>query len=92
MKIKNLHVVQLMGGLSDVTSENPITLIQETCRKLHANGTYLTSMATVDDQTLRDTLLYHTAMGQRVIELWQQCQMALFGIGALNAGRCWRRI
>ena len=86
MKTSDLHVVQLMGGLSNVTSENPITLIQETCRKLSANGTYVTSTATVEDKKLRDTLLYHTAMGQRVLELWQQCHIALFGVGAIERG------
>ena len=86
MKTRDLHVVQLMGGLSDVTSENPITLIQETCRKLNATGTYVTATATVENKTLRDTLLYQTAMGQRVFELWEQCHIALFGIGAIEYG------
>ncbi len=75
-----------MGGLHDVTSENPITIIQETCRKLKANGTYLTSTATVENMDVRDSLLCHTTMGQRVSELWQQCRTALFGIGAIERG------
>ena len=86
MNAKNLHIVQLMGGLSDVSSENPITIIQETCRKLEANGTYVTAAATMQNKALRDSLLYNTSMGQRVMELWQQCKIALFGIGAIERG------
>lgn len=86
MNAKTLHIVQLMGGLSDVSSENPITIIQETCRKLEANGTYVTATATMQNKALRDSLLYNTSMGQRVMELWQQCNIALFGIGAIERG------
>lgn len=85
-KIDQLHLVQLMGGLLDVTSENPLTLLQETCRRLSATGTYLTSMATVENKEVRDALLRDTAMGQRIKELWQCCQIALFGIGAIERG------
>jgi dihydroxyacetone kinase-like protein len=86
MKTRNLHVVQLMGGLSDVTFENPFTIVQETCRKLNAKGTYVTSFATVESKELRDSLVYNTAVGQEMMELWGKCDRALFGIGAIEKG------
>jgi deoxyribonucleoside regulator len=86
MKTNNLHIVQLMGGLSDVTFENPFTIVQETCRKLNAKGTYFTSFATVENRDLRDSLLYNTSMGQQIMETWKICNKALFGIGAIEKG------
>jgi DNA-binding transcriptional regulator LsrR (DeoR family) len=86
MKTNNLHIVQLMGGLSDVTFENPFTIVQETCRKLNAKGTYFTSFATVDNKELRDSLVYNTSMGQQIMEMWKICNKALFGIGAIEKG------
>ena len=86
MKTNNLHIVQLMGGLSDVTFENPFTIVQETCRKLNAKGTYFTSFATVENRDLRDSLVYNTSMGQQIMETWKICNKALFGIGAIEKG------
>jgi DNA-binding transcriptional regulator LsrR (DeoR family) len=86
MKTNNLHIVQLMGGLADVTFENPFTIVQETCRKLNAKGTYFTSFATVENKELRDSLVYNTAMGQEIMELWKKCDKALFGVGAIEKG------
>ncbi len=86
MKTKNLHIVQLMGGLADVNYTNPFTIVQETCRKLNANGTYMTSYAIVESKELRESIFYNTATGHRVIKLWEQCKEALFGIGAIERG------
>ena len=86
MKTKGLHVVQLMGGLSDVTYRNPFTIVQETCRKLHAEGTYFTAFAVVENEELRDSIVYNTKMGEQVREQWDRCSMALFGVGPINRG------
>ncbi|MCF7929006.1 MAG: helix-turn-helix domain-containing protein [Spirochaetales bacterium] len=82
----DLHVVQLMGGLSTVSFDNPFTIVQETCRKLNAQGTYFTSFATVENQEVLSSLVYNTPMGRQVFELWKECTMALFGVGTIEHG------
>jgi DNA-binding transcriptional regulator LsrR (DeoR family) len=86
MRTKGVHVVQLMGGLADVTYRNPFTIVQETCRKLHAEGTYFTSCAVVENEELKDSIVYKTKMGQQVRERWDKCDMALFGVGPIETG------
>jgi len=85
MRTKNLHVVQLMGGLSNVNEQNPFTIIQETCRKLGAQGTYLSSLALVENEEMRD-LIYNSSMGYQIMEMWRRCQKAIFGVGAIYKG------
>jgi len=86
MRTKGLHVVQLMGGLADVTYKNPFTIVQETCRKLHAKGTYFTSFAVVENREIRDSIVHNSKMGQQVKERWDRCDEALFGVGPINTG------
>jgi len=86
MRTKGLHVVQLMGGLADVTYKNPFTIVQETCRKLHAKGTYFTSFAVMENREMRDSIVHNSKMGQQVKEQWDKCDEALFGVGSINTG------
>jgi deoxyribonucleoside regulator len=86
LKTKGLHIVQLMGGLSDVNFNNPFTIVQETCRKLHATGTYMSSYAAVANKEVRDSLLHNSPMGIRIVELWKKCKEAVFGIGVIEKG------
>ncbi|MGC8778579.1 MAG: sugar-binding transcriptional regulator [Candidatus Caldatribacteriaceae bacterium] len=86
MKLDNVEVVQLLGGLTDVTQENPFSIVQELCRKLKARGTYLASLATVENKLWRDQLLYQTPNGVALYKQWGRCQQAIFGIGALDGG------
>jgi deoxyribonucleoside regulator len=82
---KSLHIVQLIGGLSAVDYKNPLTIMQEICRKLDARGTYLTSFATVENKELRDSI-FHSSMGKKILKMWDTCTEALFGIGAIEKG------
>jgi deoxyribonucleoside regulator len=84
MKTRNVHIVQLMGGLADVTYKNPFTIVQETCRKLGAEGTYFTSFAVVESEELRDSIVYTSKMGEKVREQWEKCDEALFGVGPVG--------
>lgn len=86
MKVENVEVVQLLGGLTDVTRENPFSIVQELCRKLKAKGTYLASLATVESKVWRDQLLYQTSNGIELYKKWGKCKEALFGIGAIDGG------
>jgi DNA-binding transcriptional regulator LsrR (DeoR family) len=86
MEMKNVHIVQLMGGLADVTYKNPFTIVQETCRKLKAEGTFLTSFATVENEKMRNSIIYNTSMGVQIREMWEKCKEAIFGIGAIEKG------
>lgn len=74
MRTKNLHIVQLMGGLADVGEQNPFTIIQETCRKLQAKGTYFTSFALVENERMKDSV-HNSSMGyhgKRCVEKMQK--------------------
>jgi deoxyribonucleoside regulator len=82
---KSLHIIQLIGGLSAVDYKNPLTIMQEICRKLDARGTYLTSFATVENEKLRDSI-FHSSMGKKILKMWEACTEALFGIGAIEKG------
>lgn len=86
MEMKNVHIVQLMGGLADVTYKNPFTIVQETCRKLKAEGTFLTSFAAVENEDMRNSIIYNTPMGMQIREMWAKCQEAIFGIGTIEKG------
>ena len=86
MNTTNVHVVQLMGGLTNVHMKNPFTIVQEACRKLKAEGTYVTSSVIVDNREMRDSIMNETPMGMRVKEMWDKCDEALFGIGAIETG------
>jgi DNA-binding transcriptional regulator LsrR (DeoR family) len=86
MQTKNLHIVQLMGGLADVNERNPFTIVQEICRKLKAKGTHLTSFAAVENKELRNSIIYKSSMGQQIRGMWEKCKQALFGIGAIEKG------
>jgi DNA-binding transcriptional regulator LsrR (DeoR family) len=86
LKTKGVHVVQLMGGLPEVTNENPFSIIQETCGKWEATGTFLTSFAAVEDRDSRDKFLRTTEFGRMIYDLWERCDMAIFGIGSIDNG------
>ncbi len=86
METDNIHVAQLMGGLPDVTKENPFTIIQETCRKLGAAGTFLTSFATAENKEARDSFFQNTDTGKMIYQLWEKCDKALFGVGTIEKG------
>jgi len=85
MRTKNLHIVQLMGGLADVGEQNPFTIVQETCRKLQAKGTYFTSFALVENERIKDSI-YNSSMGYQTRDTWKKCKKALFGVGAIEKG------
>lgn len=86
MKTENIHVIQLMGGLPDVTKENPFSIIQETCRKWDAAGTFLTSFATAESREGRDSFFSNTDTGRMIYELWKKCDIAIFGVGTIENG------
>jgi DNA-binding transcriptional regulator LsrR (DeoR family) len=86
MKTRDLHIVQLMGGLSDVSDANPFTIVQETCRRLNAKGTYLTANAVVENEEYRRHLLFDTPMGSETETLWKRCTKAVFGVGSIESG------
>ena len=82
---KSLHIVQLIGGLSNVYYKNPLTIMQELCRKFDAQGTYLTSFATVENEEIRDSI-FNSSMGTTILKMWDTCDEALFGIGSIGKG------
>lgn len=86
MKSTGIHVVQLIGGLMDVAYTNPFTIVQEACTKLNAEGTYITYPAIVLDSDQRDSILVNTPGGKKMASMWEQCSMAIFGVGAIENG------
>jgi len=85
MRTKNLHVVQLMGGLASVGEQNPFTIVQEICRKLQAKGTYFTSFAVVENEEIKNSI-FNSSMGRQVKDMWRKCRKVLFGVGAIEKG------
>ena len=83
IRSKNTHIIQLMGGLIDVSDSNPFTIVQNMCKKLKAKGTFLTSFATVDNKKIKDRIIYSSY--ERNSKLGN-CDMAIFGIGAFEKG------
>ena len=83
IRSKNTHIIQLMGGLVDVSDSNPFTIVQNMCKKLEAKGTFLTSFATVDNKKIRDRII--SSSYKRNSKLGN-CDMAIFGIGAFEKG------
>ena len=84
MKMKNVHVVQLQGGLTNVEYYNPFSIMQKICERLSAQGTYITSSAIVDNKEQRDSIIYSPPMGKPIVEIWKKCDKALFGIGTID--------
>jgi DNA-binding transcriptional regulator LsrR (DeoR family) len=78
METDNTHIIQLMGGPTIVSKDNPFTIVQETCRKLHAKGTYITSLALVENKKMRDLIINSNSINKN---LWEKCDQAIFGIG-----------
>lgn len=83
---ENVHVVQLMGGLSTVSQGNPFSIIQETCRKFSSQGTYLTSYAVLESKQACQDVMNHDIRTTGVYDLWKKCNEAYFGIGSINTG------
>lgn len=82
IKTKNTHVVQLMGGLEDVTNFNPFTIVQEISKKLNAKGTFLTSHALAENKQLKEAIISSSYIGGGL----DKADIAIFGIGAIEKG------
>jgi deoxyribonucleoside regulator len=85
-------VVQVIGALG---SDNPLIegtdLARQLANKLNANYRYLHAPLMVEDPRTRDLLLQEP-MVQDVISVGRQCDLAIFGIGALasdTSGLIW---
>lgn len=83
MKTKNTEIIQLMGGLTEVSNSNPFSIVQELCNKLDAKGTFLTYKATVDDKKTKDMIIASSRI--ETLTLGKD-DLAIFGIGLLGKG------
>jgi len=86
LKTVGTSVIQLMGGLPDVSKENPFTIIQETCTQWGASGTYIPTLATVEDQSAKESFFRYGETGKLVSTLWEQCDLTIFSVGAIKNG------
>jgi len=84
MRMKNVYIVQLQGGLTSVEYYNPFTIVQKICEKLDAKGTYITSSAIVNSMKQRDLIIHNPSIGKPLFEIWQKCDKALFGVGTID--------
>ncbi|MBN1298274.1 MAG: hypothetical protein JW997_01155 [Actinobacteria bacterium] len=82
IKTKNTHVIQLMGGMEDVTNFNPFTIVQEMSKKLNAKGTFLTAYALAENKDIRDSIISASQIGNEL----KKADIAIFGIGAMERG------
>ncbi len=77
---KNTHIIQLMGGMQDVTFFNPFTIIQEASKKLNAKGTFLTSLAYAENKIIKDNIIQSSPIGKN----FKKADIAIFGIGSVG--------
>jgi deoxyribonucleoside regulator len=83
IKTKNTKIIQLMGGLTEVSNSNPFTIVQELCNKLGAKGTFLTSLATIDNLKIKNLIISSSYIEN--IEMGNN-DLAIFGIGLVGIG------
>ncbi len=83
IKTRNTHIIQLMGGLINVSDSNPFTIVQEMCKKLEAKGTFLTSLATADNEKIRNGIISSSYIGKGDLDKYD---IAIFGVGAIEKG------
>jgi DNA-binding transcriptional regulator LsrR (DeoR family) len=75
-----------MGGLPEVSKENPFTIIQETCTHWDASGTYIPNFATAENQASKESFFRNAETGKLIYKHWQQCNLSLFSVGAIENG------
>jgi len=79
------HVVQIMGGFStDIERAHPIDLVKKLSSILHCGYSYLNCPAIVAQKELRSALLKEASINS-VIEMWDKIDLAIMGIGVVNA-------
>jgi len=83
IRSKNTHIIQLMGGLITVSDSNPLTIVQNMCKKLEAKGTFLASNATVENRKMKESII--SSSGIKKINLGKK-DIAMFGIGSVGRG------
>jgi DNA-binding transcriptional regulator LsrR (DeoR family) len=83
MHTQDVHVVQLMGGHTDVSAENPLNIVQELCQKLSAKGSYIAVPAYLETVEARKVFFDNTSIGRDIRQLWGKCSRAVFGVGAV---------
>ena len=83
LKTKNTQIMQLMGGLMEVSHSNPFTIIQELCNKLDAKGKFLTFQATVEDKKIKDRIIVTSGIDKLILG---KDDLAIFGIGLIGKG------
>ena len=86
IKTEKMHIVQLMGGLPEVSTHNPFSIVQEICRKWASQGTFLTSFATAENKNARDNFFHNTDTGKMVYALWGKCNQAILSVGTIENG------
>ncbi|NPV52471.1 MAG: sugar-binding transcriptional regulator [Firmicutes bacterium] len=78
---EDLHIVQIMGGLTDVVSTNMFSVIQAFCEKLKCKGTYVHALGYASSKKRRDILLDEIFKATELGELWEKCNICMMGIG-----------
>ena len=80
----NVHVVQLMGGVSAVSPANPLSIVQLVCEKLGSRGNYLTSLALAESAEAKKGIFAHIKESG-IERLWANCDEAYFGVGSFGS-------
>jgi len=83
-KMDNIRAVQLVGALGngDPNTDGP-ELVIDLANRLNGEYRYINSPAVVDDINLRNSLLSQNQI-KRTLELINQCDVAIHGIGSLD--------
>lgn len=86
MRMQGVHVVQLMGGYTEVSGENPLNIVQVLCQKLGATGSYIALSAYLESAEARRVLFDNSALGREIRDRWGRCSEAVFGVGSVRSG------
>lgn len=81
----DLKVIQLMGSFKEsVRPVNSFAITQNISEKLDVDGYFFSAPALADNKKMKDMILKKSNMFQRIIELWETCNIALIGIGNIE--------
>jgi deoxyribonucleoside regulator len=82
---KNLRVVQLLGALEGhIRPDNSFLTTKEIAQKLDGQGYSFSAPAKVNDKQIKKMLLSNSPTFERIKQLWEECNIAVIGIGTVN--------
>lgn len=83
IRLDELRLVQLIGGLPEVGQANPFAILNSMAQKLGASGVHFSTIALVDSREVRDALVESSDDPYTAPAVWRDLDTAIFGIGRI---------